>query len=339
MNILKKVFTRGLCAALTWSVVSVATGCGGREESRELHTGSRDNISPAAIVSIDERLPAIHDGVSLYIFGDTMVIKDSRSTELMFTAYDIVGDSCLGSFGMFGAGPGETLGIDHPFFDPVSRQMYGLEEWRIMGFDLDSAVADPGYKAYVKLRIDTVGSVPALPKGPVYINDTTIIASRVVFRTDRPGYRENPGVFNLLTGEMKPLAAETEDDIKCAYAVSPDGELIVEAGRRGSDRIRLLDRSGNVVRTIYGPRYDDGPAGREFYYMSPVVTDDRIYVIYYDRDSDDTPVSDIIEMDLNGRYIRSMRSYERLISLGYHKPTGRLYVSSSGEPQFGYIAL
>jgi hypothetical protein len=320
-------------------IMGLLTGCAGNDGS-VVHIGKRDNITPAQIVSIDDRLPALHDGIGLQMFGDTMIIKDFMSTDLIFTAYDVVADSCLGSFGMFGNGPGEILQLECPFFDPATRQLYALEQWRVVGFDLDSAVADPGYKAYTKVRIDTVGvAIPEIPKGPVYINDSTIIASRVVPYADRPGYRENAGVFDLTTGLMRSFEELPADEIKCAYAVSPDGEQIVEVGRRNADRIRFFDRKGNVTKTIYGPKYESEPLISKFYYSSPVVTDDRIYVIYYDRDAADQRVSDIIEMDRDGHYIRSFRSYDQLIDLGYNKTTNRLYFSSKGEPQFGYIQL
>ena len=48
---------------------------------------------------------------------------------------------------------------------------------------------------------------------------------------------------------------------------------------------------------------------------------------------------DIIILDFNGNYLKTMRLNDRIVDMVYHEGTGRLYVSTDGDPQFGYIQI
>ena len=44
-------------------------------------------------------------------------------------------------------------------------------------------------------------------------------------------------------------------------------------------------------------------------------------------------------MDMDGMYIKTLKFDFSVNSLAYHPKTDRLYLTTSGEPQFGYLKL
>ena len=49
--------------------------------------------------------------------------------------------------------------------------------------------------------------------------------------------------------------------------------------------------------------------------------------------------TDIIVMDLDGKYLKTLRFDAPLGAMIYHEKSNRLYLSTEGEPQFGYLQL
>lgn len=47
----------------------------------------------------------------------------------------------------------------------------------------------------------------------------------------------------------------------------------------------------------------------------------------------------IIMTDLEGKYLRTLRFDATILGMAYHDKTRRLYLTTTGEPQIGYIEL
>gem|GEM_PF-3087892 len=73
------------------------------------------------------------------------------------------------------------------------------------------------------------------------------------------------------------------------------------------------------------------------YFTNPVIANGRLYAVYSATENFFGP--DIIEMDLDGNYLRTLRVGMPVVSIAYNEAHNRLYVVTQDTPQFGYIDL
>jgi len=136
---------------IIFAMVSLLCSCGQSKDSAvEIHSGSRENVTTVTLTSIDDALPMIHSDARLTLCGDTLIINDYKSTDKQLIAYDLNNGKHLGSFGMYGQGPGEISNFGGLFYDSKRGIIYGLDlsRWQISGFNLREAIADSTYKAF-----------------------------------------------------------------------------------------------------------------------------------------------------------------------------------------------
>ena len=304
----------------------------------EVRGDDRDNIVEVTLTGIDDRLPMLHDGCGLSMFGDTLIILDRNSTDRMLVAYDIDRDTTIARFGNFGAGPGEISNPGNAAIDRKGRRIILMDynQWRLRSFDIDSAIADAGYAPATIVRLDSTQITTGFPDRYTYLCDTAIIGRQIMFRQPR-GYDQGIGILNPHTGLMRRFG--DVDNLKgflSEIAVSqPDG-IVAEAGGR-HDMIRIYDLDGTLRRTIYGPDFEEKARGRMSYFTNPVIANGRLYAVYSATENYFGP--DIIEMDLDGNYLRTLRVGMPVVSIAYNESHNRLYVVTQDTPQFGYINL
>lgn len=322
-------------------MVSLLCSCGQSKDSAvEIHYGSRDNVTTVTLTSIDDALPMIHSDARFTLCGDTLIINDYKSTDNQLIAYDLNNGKHLGSFGMYGQGPGEISNFGGLFYDSKRGIIYGLDlsRWQISGFNLREAIADSTYKAFTKVKMTDRRGGPFTT--PFYINDTTILCS--VFVPDERGMKltSHVGKFNLLTGErvlFDSIDAFTGNSGLITVSLSHD--LIIETDTN-HDRMRFFDLNGKLKKTIYGPDYSERYDGRAYYFSEPVIAGDKIIVVYSGQDFRKNGTGhEILVMDLDGNYIKTLDVGARISSIIYHDKTDRVYVSEDDEPQFGYFNL
>lgn len=327
-------------ATMLTAIVALLCSCGRNNEATEVHTGSRDNVTTVTLTSIDDALPMIHADARLTVCGDTLIINDYKSTNKQFIAYDLNNSKYLGSFGMYGSGPGEIANFGGLFYDSRRGILYGLNlnKWQISGFNLREAVADSTYKAFTKVKFKNRRGGPI--NTPFYVNDTTIFCS--VYVPDNTGMKltSHVGKFNLLTGDR--VLLDSIDEIagnSGLITVSPSHDLMVETSAN-NDRIRFYDLNGKLKKTIYGPDYAERHNGRAHYFSGPVIAGDKILAVYSGQDLIKNGMGhEIVVMDLDGKYIKTLDVGARISSIVYHPKTDRVYVSEDDEPQFGYFNL
>ncbi|MDE6826552.1 MAG: TolB-like 6-bladed beta-propeller domain-containing protein [Paramuribaculum sp.] len=336
-----KILIAAVAVMLLWS-------CGhGGGYSTEVWQNERDNIEDVELVSIADSLPPMHDmSYPVGILGDTIIWYDFQSTDRLFAAYNVATDEFLGWFGKFGNGPGELANVGGEFIDKDRRILYGrnTSQWSYFGINLDEAIGNPDYDAYIKSKmISNDKKIPYFHG--CYINDSTVIVDAFVPNSDWTKFIFNLGRLDLDKAEIElydhPAVehqARPRFNTQYNIAVSEKKDLIVASGCE-MDRIILFDLDGRIKRSIYGPRYNAEEKRRKAYYSVPVVTDDRIYVIYQKAGNRRKYGKEIIELDLDGNYIRTLKSPVELVRLAYHKGTNRLYFSSVDEPQLGYVQL
>lgn len=307
----------------------------------ESHSKERNNIERRELTYIDDgELPLIHGEVPIYMYGDTLIISDSRSRDYIFYAYDVVKGRYVGGIGKYGAGPGEIANFGMIGIDRDSGMLYGADynKWKVIGFDIAQALSDSTYHPVEITKFPMEKDGFRSVNRTLYVNDSTVYCAVVIAN---PGYRGAGyylGRFDLHTAKAEVLDTINPDPYSGLMCLDPAGEGLIEFSLN-YDRIRFFDFDGKLRHTVYGPDYQDRRPG-VFYYGRPVVVGERIYVPYANDNFRNPDVGHhIVVMDLEGNYIKSIDVGVRVEAVAYNPTTRRLYVSTWGEPQFGYLEI
>lgn len=299
---------------------------------------TRDNvidIPSDLIVSIDDNLPILHT-CDIIMTGDTILFDDHLNGDFKFTAYDIFGDKTLGRFGKPGGGPGELANYGGIFYDEASGNLYVTEagQGKLLQFYLPQAISDAGYIPSVRYAMDFTGGNNAYTC-PHYINDSTVICAAFVRNKQSLSFSTHIGRLNMLTKSVTVIDTLPDtDNIRYLISVSPRHNRIFAAGRI-KDEMRIYDLDGHLVQTIHGPDYDDRIENRRFYFSCTAFCNDKILAIY--GGGSEKKGHDIVVMDINGKYLNTLRFDMPLHDIKYHDKTDRLYLVTDDTPQFGYI--
>lgn len=312
--------------------------CGADNQSSSvMHIGKRDNIVAVqtdCIVPIDDSLPIMHTcGITLC--GDILLFDDHINDELKFTAYDISQGKVAGRFGRSGNGPGELANYGATFYDGSSNTLYVTEanQGKVFGFYLPDAISNPEYIPFIKAGMNFVGGSNAY-NTPHYINDSTVICSTFIRDKETGSFSSHIGRLNLITQSVSVIdTVSGNDGIRYGIAVSP--ENMIYAISRTHDEIRIYDINGNLVKTIYGPDYEEKMVKRRKYFYRTVFCGEKILSVY--AGGKDGKGHDIVVMDRDGKYVKTIRFSIPLQDIAYHGKTDRLYISTDATPQFGYI--
>ena len=334
--------TRSIKFLIVYASLLALCSCGhGAGNSAEIYY-DRDNVEDARLVDISDMLPEMHAATQIYIIGDTLILHDTKSTDRQFHAFDIRTNRLLGSFGKFGNGPGEIANFGGIFFDAGKRILYGsnLNQWQISGFQLDSALADTTYNAFVKTKLIGTDGPTSILRDPYFINDSLVICARLVPTEDWSKLRNSLGYMDLRSGKsyaFNDILGEKES--RNTIAVYPKEDFIVAAAKT-HDWMRFFDMEGNLKKSFYGPDFvEKRPKNMAFFHT--VILTDSLIITGYTGQTVLPPrkYEDIIVFNHEGEYIKSLRVYGAIWGLAYHKGTNRLYVALDGEPQFSYIQL
>lgn len=301
----------------------------------EYHEKSRDNVidGTSLMVSIDDNLPPIHSFATPKMAGDTLVIVDYEATDLLFTAYDIYNDSTIGRFGKCGTAPGEVGNPFFPFYNKYDKNLYLGNGFRgkISTLYLPDAVSDSTYDAVDRLPLDISQGIlypHAIDKSTAICTSYSDLSTRI----------SRISKFDLETGEISVIDSVPEDEnIRVGIAVSEKDNLIFAADKQ-HDMIRILDLDCNLRGIVYGPEYDENVEKNDYFFSDIIICGNMVASTYTGRNLEPER-SMIILTDLNGRYLKSLRFDATIHGMQYHDKTGRLYLTTTGEPQIGYIEL
>lgn len=301
----------------------------------EYHEGKRDNEidGTSLMVSIDDNLPPIHSFAAPIMAGDTLIILDYRSTDLLCTAYDIYNDSTIGRFGKYGAGPGEIGNPLFRFYNKYNKNIYigNGNRGKLSCFYLPKAVSDSTYDAVDRLTIDFTKGILY----PYVIDESTVICTTY---SDLSTRISRISRLNLITGEISEIDSVAADDkVRAGITVSEKNNLIYSADKL-HDMIRILDLDCNVRGIVYGPEYDENSNDDDYYFSVSEICGEQVASIFTGRDSSKHD-NKIILTDLEGKYLKTICFDETIYGMQYHDKTGRLYLTTKGEPQIGYIEL
>lgn len=300
---------------------------------KEYHETSRNNVIDIAslIVSIEDNLPPINSFAVPIIAGDTLILLDYRSTDFLFTAYDIYNDSVIGRFGKYGTGPGEAGNPLFRFYNKYNKNLYigNANRGKLTSYHLPESVSDSTYNAIERMPMDFFKGILS----PYVIDESIVICTTYSDLTARDS---RLSTLNLDTGEISVIDSMAPR-MTAAIAVSEKDNLIYSADIK-HDLIRLFDLDGKLYGVVYGPEYDENSDENDYYFSTSEICGNQVASIYTGRNSEKRR-SRIIMTDLKGRYIKTLRFDETIHGMQYHDKTGRLYLTTTGEPQIGYIEL
>lgn len=304
-----------------------------------IHVGSRDNIVNVTdqIVSIDNGLPEMHWLTHLILAGDTLLFHDPKSVELQFTAYDIFKNKVIGRFGKFGNGPGEIANLGAIFYVPDSKSIFGANanQGKIVGFYLPDAIGNPDYSSFDKFNMDFTSGNNAILY-PHYLNDSTIICTVYVPDKITRSMATHIGNLNFSSQSVSVIDSIPQgESARFGITVSPQHNIIYAADKY-QDVISIFNLEGKLQRRIYGPEYNEEIDRRNTSFSHVALCGDYVANIYSDR-NDSNQNENIIVTDIQGNYIKTLKFDFPLNDIIYHQKTGRLYISTDGETQFGYI--
>lgn len=299
---------------------------------------SRDRIERMELVPIDDALPPLHSFTDLNIKGDTLLIMDRKATDRLFVAYDIHNRKYVGSFGNYGNGPGEMANLGASYLGPGGI-LYATNDnhMKVQGVRIDKALQDSAYKAFDKVRLDTSEGL-LLFLTPTYLNDTTVVCT--LYKSAGNGFETHVGRFNPTTGTACVLDTLSGKNVGKSLIATDVPRNLVVAVSSTHDRVRIFDLDGNLKKTIYGPDFNEEHKKGVYYFGQPVIAGERIIANYHGKEIEEVAFGcDLIVMDLDGRYVKTLRNDSPISGMAYHKGTNRLYVCTYGDPQFGYIQL
>lgn len=306
----------------------------------ERHEGKRDNVTEVScMISIDSKLPEMHAITALHMIGDTLILRDTKARNLVFTAYNIRLDSVIGQFGKFGNGPGEIANFGAVFYDPITQNLYGANanQGKIVGFHLPEAIGNANYDSFEKCRMDFQNGNNAI-LSPHFINDSTIICNVYIPDKETHGIISRIGKLNLLECKVDIIdSTKVLAKSRCLTVVAPDKNKIFSFDRN-HDIIKIYNLEGKPLSYIYGPDFEEEPPRGKRYFSDAVICGDKILVTYSGEKSRNSE-KNILIFDLDGNYLKTLKLPYSIIDLAYHPGTDRLYLNTDGETQFGYINL
>lgn len=326
---------RTICKLTITSLLCLLIGACGSKSVREYHEGSRDNVidGTSLMVSIDDNLPPIHSFSDPVIAGDTLLILDYRSTGLVCTAYDIYNDTTIGRFGKYGAGPGEVGNMLFRFYNKYDKNLYvgNANRGELSSYYLPEAISDSTYDAVKRIPIDLLQGIHS----PYVIDDSTAICTTF---TDLSSRYSRLSRFNITTGEITDMdSINPFEGSKVGIAVSVKDDLIF-SGDQQHDLIRILSLDGKLRGIVYGPEYDENVEEYDYFFSESEICGNKVASTYTGRNLE-IERSVIILTDLDGKYIKTLRFDATIHGMQYHDKTGHLYLTTTGEPQIGYIEL
>ena len=318
---IKRSFIKYFAASIAGGLL---VSCGDKTTT-EYHEKNRDNVIDglSLMVSIDDNLPSIHSFAVPIMAGDTLVIIDFRSTDLLYTAYDIYNDTTLGRFGKYGNGPGEVANPLFSFYDSYSRNIYvgNGNQGKLSYFHLPEAVSDSTYDAIDKTTVDVYRGILY----PYVVDESTVLCTTYPDLSNR---NSRISKLNLDTGEITVIDSVTPgDNVRTAIAVSSKDNLIFAADKR-HDLIRILDLDGNEHKKIFGPEYDDNIKDDEHFFSESVICGKTVASLYTGKNNSEKYDNRIILTELAGKYLKTIQFEETIHGMQYHDKTGRLYLTT-----------
>jgi len=276
---------------------------------------------------------------SIYGFEDNLMIADSKADELYVNVFDPTNFTLKGRFGRLGPGPDEITNPGEVVMNEDTRTVYIFDfgKWKVLGYDLDSALVYSNYKPWTKIHI-TSSSFPSRLK---YVNDSTGFGREISHMERGNRFSQHLCTFKLATGEQHPFAEqERREGNRSLCSVSPRDSIVVEACLN-NDLMLIYDFDGNVIRKVKGPAYSPDPDGNTSHFKQLAITPGHIFISYSGGSyNTDYYGSKVVVFNHRGDYIKTLEIGRDVTDLCFNRKSNRLFfIFDDEEMQFGYLDL
>jgi hypothetical protein len=272
----------------------------------------------------------------VFLIDNYLIIQDFRSYDKSIHFFDKNTFSYLASTAERGEGPDEIANMGGIGVDEAGRKFYVSDHGKqqIFGYELDSVLANPGYKPEVKIKMNA----ERFPSGYTYFNDTLCIG-RFIEPTGNSNYKPTAGKWNMKTGEIKLMKYEhpkiQEKRMICDASVE-HGIYVECYGNHNLMTICTLD--GELKYNIYGRNWNDLSI---FHYGKVAFCGNRIVAAYSggDRRTDEYYPTKLLVFTIDGDYIQTLETGYRIFHFCYDTKNNRIILSMKDDIQFGYLDL
>lgn len=316
----------------------IISGCGGNETKIKVH-GNRDNKVDVDKNEISFWLPngeILSSRRSLVMADSLLLILDHKSFENVVSVYSASNYNYCGSFGIFGEGPGEIGRLGSSAYSQNGNKLLvkDLAKLVVYSFDIDSALTSGDYRPSLFSKDNSAEIMNRM----FVVSDTSIIVQRIEVTSSSSGAfvlgRYNPNTQSFVQYTDPSRSAQYP------FAVSPDDNLIVEAGSWW-DELFLYDLDGNLKCEIRGPMYSSDHSRSQLHtFGSPMIAHGLIYVTWRGVRSgrgDLSYIDTIHVYSIEGDYIKTIKIPYRVRSMIYNPIRDTFIFSFNDFDEFGEI--
>lgn len=284
-------------------------------------------------------------GVSL--FDQYLFITDPKSPDNQIHIFNKKTFEHLASTAPVGQGPDEITGIGDIVFLESQRKFYVTDFGKlcIYSYSLDSLLADPEYRPYVRLNIKE----QIQPSSYQLLNDSLAIA-RIIYPTGISGFTLRTGLWNMNTMEYEPFEDLHPELEKKRYAIGvfKEQNMVVECHfRYNVMSVRNID--GSLRYDILGKTQPINKKNWvEYYQGPPLLCKDKIVVAYLEKPifsirqgiRKTTVPTQLLVFNLQGDYVKTLETKHNVWFPTYDKETNRIYFFQyESDSQFAYLDL
>lgn len=274
----------------------------------------------------------------LYMLGEFLAICDYTSLDFQVHLYSRNQLNYIKSVAQRGDGPNEINRIGTLVFDESINHFYVSDhgKQKIFGYNVDSVLLQDNYEHYTKSSLKD----KEFPDNYFYINDSLSYA-RIILPTGNLGFNEMLAKWNLSNGETTPLYNHPKiEKRRVNFTVSPENNLYVECYNY-HDLLTICDLNGNLIKNIYGPKWDDKPTNKIVHFAKVIIVNDKIVAAYAggENHTSDEYANKLLVFSLNGDYIKTLDVGYRILDMCLDRAANRLIFSFNDVVQFGYLNL
>ena len=327
-----------LCAGIACVCLLCSAACSRRAQTirqkrRDLCVDVRDRIREVPQAGS----LMLGSTVRLFAVDDRLLVLDATSNDRLIHIFDVRDLRCLGSRIRRGRGPGEIVIPGDPIVDAPNRRFLLPDHGRLLiyGYDIDSLLADPDYRAGVAMEMQA----RSFPVSSAFVDERRLIGV-IVEPEGSNSFRQRMASWDIASGEIVPMSYEHPkiERRRIGFAVSPKDDLYVEV-YRNHDLLTFCSLDGTLKYNVYGPRWNRAPSNAVSYFGKAQFCRDKLVVAYSggDNRTEERHPTRLMVFDRSGRYLKTLETGYKICDFCYDEVSGRLFFSLDAEIQLAWM--
>ncbi|RHJ93004.1 BF3164 family lipoprotein [Parabacteroides bouchesdurhonensis] len=291
----------------------------------------------------------------VYCINNTLIFKDDSEDNILHQ-YDSKTLQKKGSFFTFGSGPDEFLWIHH--CQPLDTNIWisDLQKRSINQYDIKmiNKMDSNNIKAIKRIQFeDHFSSITVLPNGHFMATINNPKHKRITLFDENGNFIKTAGEFPPFQKELTPF--ESIEGFYCSIVLSPYKNFIYLFYKQ-TDLIEQYDLEGNLIKRIHGPEHffpevkeaskndmthvSSIPEKSKDAYFCPVVTNDKMYVLYsgayFDPKQPTYLMKHLFVFNNDGTPIQRYLLDQSIFCFAVNEETNKLY-GISNDPEFHIV--